>query len=106
MGNDRAPGGVSQSDRDSLAPTLLLLLLPLATVRTSLLNSSTPTATTPIAATTATPAAATTAATKAPTPATTPIYYLHHLHFRPQYHPRYHLHHSCHPCPCCCSTSH
>ncbi|CAI7897114.1 unnamed protein product [Closterium sp. NIES-54] len=44
-----------------LAPTLLLL--PLATIRTSPLNSSTPTATT----------ATTTAATEAPTPATTPI---------------------------------
>ncbi|CAI7900123.1 unnamed protein product, partial [Closterium sp. NIES-54] len=56
-----------------------LLLLPLATARTSPLNSSTPTATTavattPTAATTATPTptAATAAATKALTPATTP----------------------------------
>ncbi|CAI7871721.1 unnamed protein product [Closterium sp. NIES-54] len=40
--------------------------------RTSPLNSSNPTATTPTAATTATPTAATTAATKAPTPTTTP----------------------------------
>ncbi|CAI7764581.1 unnamed protein product [Closterium sp. NIES-54] len=48
------------------APTLLLL--PLATTRTSPLNSSTPIATTLTAATTATP---TTATTKAPTPATT-----------------------------------
>ncbi|CAI7825523.1 unnamed protein product, partial [Closterium sp. NIES-53] len=55
--------------RRGLAPTLLL---PLATARTSSLNSSTPTATLPTAATTATSTAATTAATKAPTPATTP----------------------------------
>ncbi|CAI7764088.1 unnamed protein product [Closterium sp. NIES-53] len=55
-----------------------LLLLPLATARTSPPNSSTPTATTtaattPTAATTATttPTAATNAATEAPTPATT-----------------------------------
>ncbi|CAI7763294.1 unnamed protein product [Closterium sp. NIES-54] len=60
-----------------LPPTLLLL--PLATARTSPLNSSTPTATTaaattPTVATTATttPTAATTAALEAPTPATTP----------------------------------
>ncbi|CAI7800465.1 unnamed protein product [Closterium sp. NIES-54] len=60
-----------------LAPTLLLL--PLATAKTSPLNSSTPSATiavttTPTAATSATPTptAATTAATEAPTPATTP----------------------------------
>ncbi|CAI7779741.1 unnamed protein product [Closterium sp. NIES-54] len=63
--------------RRGLAPTLLLL--PLATTRTSPLNSSTPTATTaaattPTAATIAHPTrtAATTAATEAPTPATTP----------------------------------
>ncbi|CAI7754294.1 unnamed protein product [Closterium sp. NIES-54] len=61
--------------RRGLAPTLLQL--PLATARTSPLNSSTPTATitsatTPIATTTAAPTAATTAATKAPTPATIP----------------------------------
>ncbi|CAI7863858.1 unnamed protein product, partial [Closterium sp. NIES-54] len=56
--------------RRGLAPTLLLLSL--ATARTAPLNSSTPTATTPTAATTATPTAATTAATKAPTPVTTP----------------------------------
>ncbi|CAI7889405.1 unnamed protein product [Closterium sp. NIES-53] len=56
-----------------------LLLLPLATARTSPLESSTPTATTatattPTATTTATtpPFAATTAATEAPTPTTTP----------------------------------
>ncbi|CAI7869243.1 unnamed protein product, partial [Closterium sp. NIES-53] len=60
-----------------LAPTLLLL--PVATARTSPPNSSNPiattaAATTPTAATTATPTptAATTAATEAPTPATTP----------------------------------
>ncbi|CAI7802457.1 unnamed protein product [Closterium sp. NIES-53] len=58
--------------RRGLARTLLLL--PLATARTSPLNSSTPTATTaatttPIAATTA---AATTAATNSSTPTTTP----------------------------------
>ncbi|CAI7762236.1 unnamed protein product, partial [Closterium sp. NIES-54] len=53
-----------------LAPTLLLL--PLVTARTSPLNISTLTATTPTAATTATPIAATIAATEAPTPATTP----------------------------------
>ncbi|CAI7879540.1 unnamed protein product [Closterium sp. NIES-54] len=54
-------------------------LLPLATARTSPLNSSTPTATTaaattPTAVTTATPtpSGATTTATEAPTPATTP----------------------------------
>ncbi|CAI7848488.1 unnamed protein product [Closterium sp. NIES-54] len=60
--------------RRGLAPPLLLLLLllPLATARTSPLKSSTASATTPTAATTATPTAATTAATKAPTPATTP----------------------------------
>ncbi|CAI7764606.1 unnamed protein product [Closterium sp. NIES-54] len=63
--------------RRGLARTLLLL--PLATARTSPPNSSTPTATTaaattPTSATTATttPTAATTAATEAPTPATTP----------------------------------
>ncbi|CAI7802900.1 unnamed protein product [Closterium sp. NIES-54] len=55
---------------------LTLLLLPLATARTSPLNSSTSTATsaaatTPTAAT-PTPTAATTAATEAPTPTTTP----------------------------------
>ncbi|CAI7875395.1 unnamed protein product [Closterium sp. NIES-54] len=57
----------------------MLLLLPLATTRTSPLNSSTPTATTTAATTltaattaTTTPTAATTAATEAPTPATTP----------------------------------
>ncbi|CAI7784796.1 unnamed protein product [Closterium sp. NIES-53] len=60
-----------------LAPTLLLL--PLATARTSPPNSTTPSATTaaattPTAATTATPTpiAATTVATEAPTPTTTP----------------------------------
>ncbi|CAI7842281.1 unnamed protein product [Closterium sp. NIES-54] len=63
--------------RRVLAPTLLLL--PLATARTSPLNSSTLTdttaaATSPTTATTATPTptAATTAAIEAPTPATTP----------------------------------
>ncbi|CAI7877713.1 unnamed protein product [Closterium sp. NIES-54] len=56
--------------RRGLAPTLLLL--PVATARTSLRNSSNLTATTPTAANTATPTAATTAATKAPTSATTP----------------------------------
>ncbi|CAI7837215.1 unnamed protein product [Closterium sp. NIES-53] len=56
--------------RRGLAPTLLLL--PLATAKTSPRNSSTPAATTPTAATTSTPNAATIAATKAPTPATTP----------------------------------
>ncbi|CAI7846498.1 unnamed protein product [Closterium sp. NIES-54] len=57
----------------------MLLLLPLATARTSLLNISTPTATTatattPITATTATttPNASTTAAIEAPNPATIP----------------------------------
>ncbi|CAI7751418.1 unnamed protein product [Closterium sp. NIES-54] len=53
-----------------LVPTLLLL--PLATARTSPVSNFNPTATTPTSATTATPTAATTAATKAPTPATTP----------------------------------
>ncbi|CAI7864237.1 unnamed protein product [Closterium sp. NIES-54] len=53
-----------------LAPTLLLL--PLATARTSPLNNSTPTATTPTAATSASPTASTTTATKAPTLAATP----------------------------------
>ncbi|CAI7857919.1 unnamed protein product [Closterium sp. NIES-54] len=56
--------------RRGLAPTLLLL--PLATARTYTLSSSSPTATTPIATTTATPNAATTASTRIPTPATTP----------------------------------
>ncbi|CAI7928582.1 unnamed protein product [Closterium sp. NIES-54] len=50
----------------------MLLLLPLATARTSTLSRSSLTATTPTAATTATPTAASTAAAKAPTPATTP----------------------------------
>ncbi|CAI7740250.1 unnamed protein product [Closterium sp. NIES-54] len=61
---------------EGLAP--ILLLLPLATARTSPLNNSTSSATTaaattPTAATTATPTptAATTVATEAPTPATT-----------------------------------
>ncbi|CAI7902018.1 unnamed protein product [Closterium sp. NIES-53] len=61
--------------RRGLTPTLLLLHL--ATARTSPLNSSTPTvtnasATTPTAASTAAPIAATTTTTEAPTPATTP----------------------------------
>ncbi|CAI7739865.1 unnamed protein product [Closterium sp. NIES-54] len=52
----------------TLSPTLLLL--PLATARTSRLSSSCPTSTTPTAATTATPTAASFAAAKAPTPTT------------------------------------
>ncbi|CAI7897062.1 unnamed protein product [Closterium sp. NIES-54] len=56
--------------RWGLAPTLLLL--PLATARTSTLSFSSPNATTPSAATTATPTAATTTSTKVPTPTTTP----------------------------------
>ncbi|CAI7746587.1 unnamed protein product [Closterium sp. NIES-54] len=126
----RAAASVPGSGGTHRGLTRTLLLLPLATARTSPLNSSTPTAstafaTTPTATTTAaaaTPTTATTAATTVASNASTPHRRLqrlhshhhshcHHRHLHHLHRPHHRLHH-CHPhhpdlpCPCRCGASH